>query len=220
MKTKWVTYMCAGTLCASAAHGAVGVGIKGGTLGVGADVVFGLPGDRLNLRLNGNLLNFETDREYSDDEYNIDLDIASIGVLVDWYPTPSQFRISAGVYHVDDDNISIVSRQDTYEFGGVTYTAAQVGVLRGSARLDRTTAPYLGVGYGNALDKNGRWQWFFDAGALFTGSTDVALRAEGGSLSNDPQLIAQIEAERQDVQEDLDDFSVYPVVAFGVACRF
>ena len=220
MNNRLLICACAVALPCVAARGDVGVAIKGGTLGVGADVSVSLPGDRFNVRLNGNLLNFETDQEYSDDDYTIDLDVASVGLLIDWFPTASEFRISAGVYHVDDDNITIDSRQDTYEFGGVTYTAAQVGVLRGSARLDRSTAPYLGVGYGNTVGKDGRWQWFFDAGALFTGSPDVALRAEGGTLSNEPQLIAQVEAERREVQDDLDDISVYPVVAFGIAYRF
>ena len=220
MNTRLLACVCTFTLLGVAAHGDVGLGIKGGTLGVGADLAVSLPGDRFNLRVNGNLLDVETEEEYSDDDYEIDLDVASLGVLLDWYPTPSQFRISVGVYHVSDDDISIESRQNSYEFGGAVYSAAEVGVLQGSAQLDRSVAPYIGVGYGNHVGKSRRWQWFLDAGVLFTGSPDVSMRSVGGTLSNEPQLIAQVELERREVQEDVDDYNVYPVVAFGVAYRF
>jgi hypothetical protein len=59
-----------------------------------------------------------------------------------------------------------------------------------------------------------------DAGVVFQGSLDVALTSTGGSLSGDPDLQAALAAEEAQLEDDIDEFDLYPVLALGVGYRF
>jgi hypothetical protein len=199
----------------------VALGLKGGSLGIGADLTFPLVPDQLNARVNGNYFSYSTDQTYSNVDYDAKLKLNSLGVLIDWHAFSGKFRFSAGAYH-NANKVTVngkPSAGSTYDFNGSTYTSAQVGSLRGSADFNKFS-PYLGIGGGNALAKNSRWTFVWDLGVLFSGAPKLGLSSTGGTLSSDPTFQANFESERRSAEDDANVANVWPVFAFGVAYKF
>jgi hypothetical protein len=75
------------------------------------------------------------------------------------------------------------------------------------------SAPYLGIGWGNAAVGK-RVGFLFDLGVLRQGSGDVTLFSN--FVLVDP---ADIEQEIVELEDDIDDYELWPVISFGVAIR-
>ena len=58
------------------------------------------------------------------------------------------------------------------------------------------------------------------AGAALFGSADVDLRSVGGTFSDDPALLAEIEEEEARIENDVEDYQVYPILTLGLNYRF
>ncbi len=54
---------------------------------------------------------------------------------------------------------------------------------------------------------------------LFQGDPEVDLSASG-ALANDPTLLAALRREENDLEDDLDFLSFYPVVSLSLTFRF
>lgn len=81
------------------------------------------------------------------------------------------------------------------------------------------TAPFIGLGWDTTFENPGIGFRFL-AGAMFTGSPQVNLTSTGGSLSNDSNFQTQLAAEEQALQDEIDDYEVYPVVQAGLTFAF
>lgn len=103
--------------------------------------------------------------------------------------------------------------------GGQTFTPNEVGRLDGEVEFDKS-APYAGLGWGNAVAKGKGLGFNFELGAVLQGSPEVALTSTGGTLSGNPTLQARLAAEEQEIEDDLDSLKVYPVISFGVSYQF
>lgn len=172
----------------------------------------------VNLRFGVGALSFDYDDEFSDIDYDFELDLLTFPITLDWYPFDEKFHISAGVVFNETD-VSLDGRGNgSVEIDGITYTAAEVGNLSGSLDFDNV-APYIGIGWGNAFGKSRRWGFVTDLGVAFTGSPDVALSATG-TLASDPTFRAHLANEEADLQDDLDDFKIYPVFSANLYFRF
>ncbi len=100
------------------------------------------------------------------------------------------------------------------EIGGVPYDwENDIGTLSGSVKID-DLAPYVGIGWGNPLTGDQRWGFTCDFGVAFAGSPDVALSATGMVAS------ADLERERRDIEDELEDFKFYPVISISFFYRF
>jgi signal peptidase I len=202
---------------AGAAMGQVGVSLKAGLPGIGGDVTVGLS-ETLNLRggVNWLSLTFESDDEEDGDEMSADLDLLSFPILLDWHPAGNNFRISAGAFVNDNGATGYAKPGDTIDFNDVEYT-----VTRADAEVSfESFCPYLGIGYGNAVGRDGNWHFAFDFGVFYHGTPQVDLTATASDPRLQPLLDADVEAERQDVEDDLEPFVVYPVISFGVSYKF
>ncbi len=187
------------------------------TLGLGLEV-----GARLNetfgLRFGGNWFSLEVDREIDDVDYDADATLASLGALVDYHPFQGGFRMSGGLrFNFNKADLTGTPDEDI-EIGDTVFDADDVGTLDGDASFD-VFAPYIGVGYGAAL-LDGSLSIGFDLGVMYQGKADVDLDAEDGLLEGDPVLEAELAAEEQDVEDDLEDFQFYPVVGLALVYRF
>ena len=60
----------------------------------------------------------------------------------------------------------------------------------------------------------------FDLGVMYQGQADVDLDSEDGLLSDDAVLQANLAIEEDEVEDDLEDFVVYPVVGLALIYRF
>jgi len=100
--------------------------------------------------------------------------------------------------------------------GGNSYTPAQVGTLRGSVAFDGSV-PFLGLGWDWSRSK--RVGLSLDLGLLKQGSPRVALSADG-SLLGDTVFEADLAAEALELENALEDLSLFPLATLGVVFRF
>lgn len=207
-------------LGATSALAAVGATLKVGTLGVGADMTIGIS-KKLNARANVNYFNYG--KTITDDEdgsggetIKPKLNLLTMGALLDWHPWAQGFRISAGLY-LNKNKLDLTAETDeTVEINDHEYSVSDLG-----GKVDfNSVAPYLGIGYGNAVQANGRWHFSFDIGALFSGSPHAALWATSSDPALQAQLDADIAEELQDIEDDLEVFTIHPVVSLGVSYLF
>jgi hypothetical protein len=193
------------------------IAAKAGTLGLGGDLTTNLI-PLVNLRAGVQWLGFSFDKEFGDTEYNVDLDLLHPLILVDWHPFSGAFRVSGGLLFTGGDMRLRATPTESVEVGGVLYTAEEVGRLRADVDF-RPVAPYIGIGWGNSLDRKGRWGLATDLGVAFTGSPDVDLSATG-PIATDPTFQARLAEEERDIQDDLDVFRIYPVLSISLFYRF
>lgn len=187
------------------------------TLGLGLET-----GVRLNetfgLRFGGNWFSFDADREIDDVDYDADVTLASLGTLVDYHPFQGGFRLSGGLrFNFNQADLTGTPNED-FEIGNTVFSADDVGILDGDVNFN-VLAPFLGIGYGAAL-LDGSLSIGFDLGVMYQGKADVDLDAEGGLLEGNAILEAELAAEEDDVEDDLEDFQFYPVVGLAVVYRF
>jgi hypothetical protein len=102
-----------------------------------------------------------------------------------------------------------------------------VGVDLGSAvgtAAGDELVPAVLLGWGNPF-RGGRWGVSFEVGVLYQGEPEVELEARtplpvGLVPGGQERLDQLIEEEEAALEEELDDYTVVPVVAFAVTWRF
>ncbi|MHC4227949.1 MAG: hypothetical protein ACYSWW_07425 [Planctomycetota bacterium] len=204
-----------GAGCANS--GGLAIAGKTGTLGLGGELTTGIASD-INARVGLNTLNLDFDGDISDVEYDLGLDFFSFSALVDWYIFDDPFHLTGGLVSLDHELNLRARPTNSEEIGGVVYTAAEIGTLFGSIEVE-DVAPYIGIGWGNALNDGRRWGFYCDFGVAFTNSPDVDLSANG-TMASDPTFRANLTREREDIEDDLKPFKFYPVISLGLFFRF
>lgn len=202
---------------AQAAQAQVAFGGSIGTTGGSVEVQTQIT-PQIQLRGGYNYFQYGVDDTFDDIAYDGDLDLTTWGAFVDFRPFSNSFIITAGAYFGDKTLDLAATPTQNVDIGNQTFTPAQVGTLGLAADLEKT-APFVGIGWDTTFQNTGIG-FKFIAGAMFTGSPDVDLTASGGSLSNDPNFQDQLEIEEQNLQDDINDFEVYPVIQAGLTFSF
>ncbi len=184
--------------------------LKAGTLGVGLELTHGLM-PRASLRLGVNGYNYDFSATESGIDYDFELKLRTAALLLDWHPLGGSFRVTAGGFY--NKNELTAHASGTLAIGSNTYT---------NATADATVsfekgAPYLGIGWGNAVAQGKRFDFGVDLGVLFQGSPDVALKA---AAAGTPVNQADVDQEEAELERELADFDKYYVMAFSVSYRF
>ncbi|NHA15704.1 hypothetical protein [Thioalkalivibrio sp. XN279] len=196
-------------------HGAAAenfaLGAKAGTTGLGLEGTFRMS-EAFNLRGGFYAFDYSTDIEENGIQYDGDLELSNLGLFADWHPFTGAFRVSVG--GVQSGNAFGGSADGELDVGDNTYLAQ----LQADVDWDGF-APYLGIGWGNAVGSAG-WSFSFDLGVMFTGEPTVSLT---GTV-DDPLLQAEFEddlaREEEALRGELEDAKYYPVINLGVAYRF
>jgi hypothetical protein len=191
------------------------VGVRGGSLGLGAEVGFELI-PSLSLRLVGNTFDFGYDTEASGVRYDGDLSLGSLGAQLDFKPIPLVPIYVTGGYFLNSNEIAVTGRPTTpTQIGNTVYTPAQIGTLTSTVSFD-DTAPYLGLGVRFGL---GPAQVALEAGGYRQGEARSVLRATG-LLASDPAFAADLVREARALEDELDEFEVYPVLNLSLRYKF
>ncbi len=204
---------------------------KLGTLGIGADLTYRI-NDKFNARLNINGGSVNADDAEDGIKYKGDFDVQTIGGLMDYHPMASGLRISVGIYNNGNElNLNATgSGNNNAEIGDRTYdiTGANLATNVGF----KSIAPYLGIGWGNAVKMGSKWRLSLDAGVLFQGTPEAKVTASGNAidttnggnipvnLATDPTFQAELIKEENNLNDELKDFKAYPVISLGVSYRF
>ena len=223
MFAKQTVLAVAALLAAGAASAQVGVTADIGTTGVGAHVVVPMT-TQLNGRFGANYLKHDFDKTSDGVDYNLKGKLQTFDILVDWYLTEGgSFHLTGGaVYNGNKFDVrGKPSGTGTFNINGNLYTASDVGILSG--RIDfRKAAPYLGIGWGNALAQAGGWNVTTDLGVFYQGSPNVQLAVTGCTVSSTicNRLAQDVEAARQTLGDDTSSFKLYPVARVSIGYRF
>ena len=197
------------------------LGAQLGTTGVGVEAQAAV-NQYVTLRGSADFIRYDAEFETDDVEYDGDLDLTQGGVFVDVHPFSNAFFVSAGGYFGDRKADIKATAQGSAEIGDVVFTREQIGTLEGEADLG-SFAPFLGLGYNDTFTSARRFGFKALVGAQFGQEPDVTLRRTGG-VALPAQIQAQLDTELRDeereLEEDGEDFKVFPVVQIGVAYKF
>lgn len=195
------------------------VGLKLSTLGLGLDASMPI-NDTFSVRFNVNGASATQTDSQDGNDFEGTLDLFTAGVLLDYYPFENNFRVSSGLYYNGNGfkgNIKPSNGVDI-DIDGTTYSTSDIASLDSDISFD-TTAPYLGIGWGNDAHDKG-WGFTFDFGAMYHGSGKADLTANGVNSFIAQQLENDIAAEEKSINDDLAKVKFYPVIAIGVNYSF
>ena len=186
-----------------AAH-AAGIGVRAGTLGIGADVAWSIA-PTLSARLGYSRLNW--DRDISTDlvRYDGELKLSNFNALLDFSPL-GPFRLTGG----------LILNNNRYEASGQTGAGTISGDVKG-----RRAAPYLGVGYGNVSGAG--VNFYADLGVMFMGSPRASLTASCSpsvSAAGCTAFRNEVAEEQRRLEDRLKSFKYYPVLNVGLTIGF
>jgi hypothetical protein len=210
-------------LIANAAHAQIGITADLGSTGAGFHVVVPME-TNLNGRFGANYMQYNTDKTSNGVKYDLKGKLQTFDVLFDWYlRDASAFHLTAGLVYNGNrfDANANAGQLGSLTLNGTTYSAADVGILSGRINY-RKAAPYLGIGWGNALAPNSRWNFNADLGAFYQGKPNVDLASRGcasaAAICN--ALVKDVAAERLHLAGDVDALKVYPVLRASLGYRF
>ena len=204
-------------LMSSNSYAGTAVGVGGSTLGYQVALSQSVS-ENVNLKLTYNTASQSFDGETDGVNYDYDFEFESTSLLIDWHVFGGGFRLTTGALINDNE---IFAQSDisglTLEVGDTVFTSAEVGRLEGDISFD-SYAPYLGLGWGRSISDG--FSFSFDLGVVFQGEPTVNLQTVGGTLSDNSLLLEEVEREEQELQDDANDFDVYPVISLGLFYNF
>ena len=172
------------------------------------------------------------------------LNFATGGVAADYYPwSRLGFRVSPGFMFYNQNQISAkgtATAGSTITLGSQKYYADSVNPLNVSASLGLNThqkAFMVTTGWGNLISRTGgHWSFPFEIGAVFTGVPALGMTVGGNACltasdaaSNGPTCVnmatnstaqTNLAAQITKYKNDLNPYTVYPIVSFGVGYSF
>ncbi|MEX2526750.1 MAG: hypothetical protein WEA09_03870 [Gemmatimonadota bacterium] len=207
--------LVAATVAASpaAAQMGVGVGLRVGTAGAGADVGVALPGP-FTLRAGvGTSVISAVESRLDNIPYRVEfpsilamagVDVALLGPL----------RLSGGAFWRSEGFTGEAEVAGSTNVGDEWFSGE--GTLRASLDGERRLAPYAGFGFGN-LGRGG-WGVHADLAVAFIGRPTLKLEAEG-PITEHPTFQEGLERERVEAEDDIRGRSYtrfWPILSVGV----
>lgn len=208
--------MLAATLAtAAAADDDLWLAARAGTQGLGVEATW-RPVPYLDLRAGYSRYDYDTTRTEAGIDYDAELGLESLYATLNARIPMSPIRFSAGVVSNGNEGSFLGNSTGVYDIGGQSFNAADVGNLRGQATFD-DLAPYAGIGLDfRLLDTLGL---HFDAGVMYQGDPSLVMTADG-IVAGDPTFQAALEAERAELEAELEDFAWFPVLAVSFSYNF
>jgi len=195
--------------------GGVGLTVKAGTLGSGLEATVGAS-DYLGFRFGVNMMSAVSSMERDEGTINADLDWLSYGALVDLHVFGGGFRVTGGGL-INKNKFKLkADLKKSVTLDGQDYYLSD---LSGQVTFSEL-APYVGIGYGNAVGADGRWHFACDFGVMFQGEPKVEASATASDSVLQPAVDEALNREVAKIQDDASVFQFYPVVSVGISYRF
>jgi hypothetical protein len=201
------------------------IGLRGGTLGIGPEVTFGFT-KAVHLRLGAFVGEHGEEVTQRGIDYDADVELRNLPVLLDWHPGGGGFRLSAGAVWNDSEVVGKAPLEDLLrrEIPNLPLNLPfDIGTLRGTATVAEI-GPYLGVGFGNPF-RGGRWGFTLDVGAVYQGEPDVDLVAQTGLPigiipGGQAALERALREEEAALEDEIDSYVYLPVISIGFTYSF
>ena len=213
--------LIAGLSCAAANAADLGLSATAGTTGLGLHVSVPIQ-PKLNARVGFGYLNYDDTGSTTDADYNFKMKLRTVDVLADYFPMDNGFRMTGGlVYNGNKVDVDMKAKSGAqYVVNGTIYSAAQAGSINGSVEFKKI-APYLGIGWGNAVANKG-WGFSADLGVMFQGSPRTSLTNSGcqATAAICTRLASDLAVEKTKLNDEVNSFKTYPVLRVGASYRF
>jgi hypothetical protein len=198
------------------ASSGVTASVTGGTLGIGPEVGY-RPVPLIGIRASATFLALSHDVDVDDIDYSGDLKLRSWGATADLYPFQSALRISAGLRSSRNRVDLVASPAQPVSIGGMTYTPEQIGTLQGEVRA-RKVAPTFTLGI--ARNRRTGLAWSLDAGVMLHGTPRTRQLRATGLLANNPFFQDDLARERAEIEDEIDNCRIFPIVQLSVGHTF
>ena len=204
-----------------AEQGDVNLAMKGGTLGLGAEIGVNLSDDVV-VRGGVNSLLFNFDSTVSQVDYNMEPNFKNGSLLLDWHPFSGAFRLTGGLFvNKNEINLDGTYRKDLIpveyqQYEGLT----DIAHVKGTVDFN-SVAPYAGLGWSSNHGQKG-WGLAFDMGIMFQGEAQVSelyIEAPFG-LEAHPEAIHFLHDQKQALEDDLKPYQYYPVASLTLSYTF
>lgn len=200
----------------------VSVSITGGSLGVGPEVDFRWS-EHIGVRANATFLSVSHSINSDDIGYDGKIKLKSGGAMIDLYPFGGGFRVSGGLRLNGNKARAVATPTGPVYIGDNQYQPSQIGTLTATTSLNYV-APAATLGYAGGFSKH--VVFAVEAGALFQGTVKVNPLTYTGACASAAApaacstLAADIESERQSVNNDIKDYKIYPILQLSIGYRF
>ena len=207
------------------AQGRIAVGPRVGTSGLGLDLV-GRVTDHAHVRLAAGTVGFDETISTDDIDYDAEATIETAFLLLDWYPGAGAFRVSAGAGW-NGTEVEVSAPLEPFLRREVPRIPPDVpfefGFLTGTGQGEEVV-PVVLLGWGNPF-RGGRVNLSFEVGAFYQGEPEVELGLDTevplDSVPGLPELVdAALEEEELELERELEDYTIVPVVSFSLTFRF
>ena len=201
------------------------IGVNAGTLGAGIEYSSSF-NEMFALRTGLNAFNYSDSLTESGIKYDADLELKTVSLIVDYHPFSNGFRLSGGAMY-NGNQVKVTGKPDgttgTIEINGFNYDSTKVGQVDGKVDFN-TFAPYAGLGYSSSKTKTSGFSFNTELGAMFQGSGTAKLNATCGpaliATGTCNQLQTDLAQEEAQLNKELEDFKIYPVVSIGLGYKF
>jgi hypothetical protein len=195
------------------------MGLKAGTLGLGLEATW-RPIPWMDLRAGGNMFDYDDSGSQAGINYDATLQLETYYLTGNFLFPLSPFRVTVGAFANGNELQMVSMSQAFYDIGNGTYSAAEVGTLRSTTYFE-DVAPYLGVGFDFSVV--GKVGLSLDFGVLWQGAPLVSLTADGTATTDPilgPVFLAELEAERLQLETEFKDYKAFPVISLGFNVNF
>jgi hypothetical protein len=217
----------------------IAVGVNLSPLGVGFMAATNI-NRHMDLRGDGAVFNY-TDNNWSTQGFNIDAQInfASARVSVDYYPFLRKgFRLTPGIMFMNRNggtfNLAVPSGEGFTLNGQTYYSANGTNAVQGAGTftLGKGSPAFTATtGWGNIIPHAGHHLSFpFELGVAFTKTPTLNFNLTGYgcdvtgvycvNVATNPKIQANLAAQVQQYQSDINQLKTYPIASFGVAYTF
>lgn len=219
LRTKTIVLLTALALSGTAtANDDFWIGLKAGTLGYGAEASW-RPIGWLDVRAGANFFDYDDIGSQAGINYDATLALDTYYLTGNFRFPLSPFRVTAGAFANNNEVRMVSQAMPSYEVGNTLgYLPAEVGTLQTVASFDGVS-PYVGAGFDFTLmDRLGL---SLDFGVLWQGEPEVTLTSDGLlALVDDAGFLADLEAERLQLADEVKDLKAYPVISIGFHFNF
>ena len=187
------------------------IAVRASTLGLGGEIAK-LVGGHAAVRVGAHFASYEG----GDVEDATKIKLQNFSALLDLFPARrGSFRLTGGL--VAGTTSVALSEGPEFYVGDDENAPLHSGTL--TETYDYPSArPYAGFGWGTPASRRGGFGFVSDIGVAF-GKPRYSIDATGPD-ANSAQLRAELAAEREKNQEDIDAYAFYPVIGFGLSYRF
>ncbi len=199
------------------------VSLNAGTLGAGVELHKRVA-DNFSVRLGYTGATLKKDGDFENNPYHVEFKLGGPKALLDWYVFSGGFRLSAGAV-ASQNKLTMRATPgagSTFTLDGVQYSGDKIQEANGLLDF-KSTAPYLGWGWGNPAYKGKGFGFMVDMGVIMhkTPKLDYTVTCSALASPTECQAIqASTVNEKADLQKNLEKLRFWPVVELGLSYQF